>query len=1180
MPSQVAPVYAQGSYYWYPLYKYTRYDFYGSGVNTWAKAPAQNPDQFEQLLNVFSGYDIIRRRWGYGQFTSAPHAISLLFPNQNSDQASRAIIGTAATTVDVFAEDGSGVIANNLIPTPINVYAATADTLAGTGPNTTGTGADGGGGTSSWTNPNNVTSGSVYATTALTSSTSIGVSSNHLNATNYSFALPSNFVVGAVEVKFEGKLTAVNANNCFFTVSLIHNGTVLTGTAFPTDATSLNASNQTFTFRMLVDPLQLANANWLYSDINNSTSGVSIQANIQKAGVAATSTFNVRNVRLRVFSAAISGSTDMVSPALNGTADLSRVNAITGTDGNAQGTLGTVAFQTGPFATVTTSGGFITGGTIAAGGSVIITGNGTGGVTNGPIFVGAFTGIGNLSLTTGSPINHTYTFTQAVSDGTTTGTLTFVLQTASGQLSPTTFTAAWQTAPATFGSWNASPLLSITLQPGRATAPRVVNSRNYSYLTSDVTGSAQYKWNGNHNFLATSDKPNVNASGFWNQRHLSNGATSNPWGVIVGNNAANDGALYQDITTSSASTSVGESAFTTAIANNTVTFSVDLRLTAPATTPVNTAISIYPSGGFVSQIATQAIVISDNTNWTRFSVTGLVPSTVTNGIRVVIGENIQNTISLDVRRAQLEVNTTASAYQIVSTGSTNTTTHVQNQNLTLWGIVAPNLAPSGYVASGGGNVTTTNGRTYFFAWGNSFTQNVTAPSPAYVDGPVTGKSIAFNTVWPSPDDSQVDTLYLLATADGGDQTLLYQVATQTDRTVPTITDNLTEAQLAGKPVMGQIDSSGQVFGCFFNSPPPNGTSAIKHGNRLAMIVGQSVAFSKSIDEVTTSTGNVAGNFEECWPASWTIDMSDRTETPRALLSDGAVLYIGTERGIKTVTGDSIFNYSVPQVLFNDTGVMSQDVWQRVFFEGQPVGSIWLTPDLKVMQSDFNTYLDIGQPIQDQLLTINRATVKNNARVMAVADGEFDLFLLAVPTGNNLDCDTVFCYNLRTKTWAVWQFPEAVTAMLYNITLNGTIQKLFASSLTSSAYQNLWQMDRTFVQDRVSVAAQNITSVVRTPWLHLSDPRFRKQLNDIEVLTAETSTMLVTVEAGSTISDFSNPITVISNAPLTQGVLGQAWKVFLAGLPTKNKFYRFTFTTTGTQLQVVNGIVVEFIQLQI
>src|SRR5215468_776096 len=71
--------------------------------------------------------------------------------------------------------------------------------------------------------------------------------------------------------------------------------------------------------------------------------------------------------------------------------------------------LGTLTFTTGAF----TSGNAQTGGTLAAGGSFVITGNGTNGVPNGVIFSGTFTDITPITwqLTTLANGTHTYTLT-------------------------------------------------------------------------------------------------------------------------------------------------------------------------------------------------------------------------------------------------------------------------------------------------------------------------------------------------------------------------------------------------------------------------------------------------------------------------------------------------------------------------------------------------------------------------------------------------------------------------------------------------------------------------------------------------------------------------------------------------------------------------------------------------
>lgn len=75
------------------------------------------------------------------------------------------------------------------------------------------------------------------------------------------------------------------------------------------------------------------------------------------------------------------------------------------------GDLGSVTFSTGALAT----GSLQTGGTFAAGGSFVITGNGTDGIPNGVIFSGTFSGPVAWTLITLSNGTHNYTLTGALS---------------------------------------------------------------------------------------------------------------------------------------------------------------------------------------------------------------------------------------------------------------------------------------------------------------------------------------------------------------------------------------------------------------------------------------------------------------------------------------------------------------------------------------------------------------------------------------------------------------------------------------------------------------------------------------------------------------------------------------------------------------------------------------------
>jgi PEP-CTERM motif len=84
--------------------------------------------------------------------------------------------------------------------------------------------------------------------------------------------------------------------------------------------------------------------------------------------------------------------------------------AVIGASGMVTGDLGAVSFTTGAL----TSGNLQTGGTLAAGGTFDITGNGTNGVPNGTLFSGSFSGPVTWAMTTLGNGTHNYTLTGAI----------------------------------------------------------------------------------------------------------------------------------------------------------------------------------------------------------------------------------------------------------------------------------------------------------------------------------------------------------------------------------------------------------------------------------------------------------------------------------------------------------------------------------------------------------------------------------------------------------------------------------------------------------------------------------------------------------------------------------------------------------------------------------------------
>src|SRR5262249_25393611 len=153
-------------------------------------------------------------------------------------------------------------------------------------------------------------------------------------------------------------------------------------------------------------------------------------------------------------------------------------------------------------------------------------------------------------------------------------------------------------------------------------------------------------------------------------------------------------------------------------------------------------------------------------------------------------------------------------------------------------------------------------------------------------------------------DPQIDTVLLLATADGNDETTLYllgKVPNGTTTFNDTIPDSLSSSYTSGptlltQPLYQDTDAFGNLHGLANNLPPPIGLNyIINHKGRIYGAVGRTLYYSKNLDDVTTADGLITCKWEEAWPSINQFDISQQAETIRGLLSDGETLWIGTER---------------------------------------------------------------------------------------------------------------------------------------------------------------------------------------------------------------------------------------------------------------------------------------------
>lgn len=574
--------------------------------------------------------------------------------------------------------------------------------------------------------------------------------------------------------------------------------------------------------------------------------------------------------------------------------------------------------------------------------------------------------------------------------------------------------------------------------------------------------------------------------------------------------------------------------------------------------PTWQAAGLYTSDGGTPFVLTQVAVSGTTTTYTG-TITGGAANAFAGHTFLIAGfVNVGN-------NSLIQITASTATTLVCVTGPQTNETHAataagSDTSSAIWFNLG--LAPTG-----GGDISLSKGREYFLIFWNSTTGNFSTLSPVSVStGLLTNGQVFLGNLDVS-NDPQVDQKIILATADGGDQTTLYFLVALPNAT-RTFVDTVPELTLLAQNIYQETDISGIEHGVADNDPPPNGSFPIKYRGRLYLLVGSFLFFSKSLAELTTSTGLIAGRYEEDWPADYQMDISEGAEIGRGLFTDGFSLYIGTQRHIRRITGDGPTNFTSPEIIFNEVGINNQDVWQSIFLEGTPAGSMWLTPDFRVIRSDFQTYKNVGTEIQTTLNSIN-TSASNACWASYVGIDGYNFYVLAVPTGVNTQPDTFCVYNISTGRWFIWTLADLTRCGLFYLNLAG-IPRFIVNANDGSIYgfDTSVSLDRATGVDRVG-----ITSVIKTVFTDMNDATMRKALNEVEIATTQEN-MRVTVDGASSIEDFNNPNVVIANGTLTENFLGEL-KLYLAGLPSHDRFYRLTVTDTSNSQSTADDEILSY-----
>jgi hypothetical protein len=468
---------------------------------------------------------------------------------------------------------------------------------------------------------------------------------------------------------------------------------------------------------------------------------------------------------------------------------------------------------------------------------------------------------------------------------------------------------------------------------------------------------------------------------------------------------------------------------------------------------------------------------------------------------------------------------------------------------------------------GAGAVNLTIGRIYYCSFQNSVTGHLSDLNVASTStGPLVNKQVPLSTI-PVSMDPQVDTKVILASADGGDPSILYWV-TELPNAATTYTDNTDEITLVLNQQYLFTDDFGNEFGVTENIPPPTtGDYCAKHKSRLWMAAGQNLFFSKSTAELTLPNGFIAGKYEECWPGDNFFDISEGAEQIRGLLSDGNVLYVGTESHIRAIYGDDPSNFQEPEIIHPHVGIINQQTWQIVYAHGSPAGMMWLTPDYKVMASDGQVYYDVGHPVQDIL---NSITAERSC-AMYCGDGDLDLYMLAVAT-SGAQVDTLLVYDLRAKMWHVWKV-QSISTLLYNQASTGAQQWWFVADVPDQTSMYQFDAMTTLDEFQTAIFPIPIPFLARTPWMHFEQPTWRKVLDELEVIGDPGLT--VSLSGASTQFDFENPVVLLTDRALVDSPFGNK-KIYMATLPAKYRYYQLTFKSSTSVSNVLESFSLRYV----
>lgn len=297
------------------------------------------------------------------------------------------------------------------------------------------------------------------------------------------------------------------------------------------------------------------------------------------------------------------------------------------------------------------------------------------------------------------------------------------------------------------------------------------------------------------------------------------------------------------------------------------------------------------------------------------------------------------------------------------------------------GITAPSVTPTvSFVAGGSGSLTV--GVTVSYAYRNSVTGHVSAPSTASASSGASGGSLTLRTAVTASSQTGVDGIILYITADGGSIRYLYTNTTGD----PVIHANSTGNIDISLALLTNLDTLTPETS--YNSvPPQNAFFQFKWGDRLCLCDFRGATTRQQVQYNVYENCYYGIPWESWWPFN-IINIPNKSDAARSGIETPLGALILGEQDSYLIRGSLTDKISAPEATISVTEHMQALNWSigtrsPYTLKTTPFGEMWLDQNKRIQLWQRSGFPDeAGLPIRSSLAAILDT---DSARNMAEAE---------------------------------------------------------------------------------------------------------------------------------------------------------------------------------------------------